>query len=354
MDFKSFKKGRGKLKTSVAKMKDQNPKFKKDERFWLPTKDDTGSSNALIRFLPQPDIEKPPSISFYQHGFKEKGKWFIDNCPSTFANPCPVCEHIEPYWELDTDEGSNYARRYSRTKQFIANILVIKDLIKPDNNGKVFLFKFGVKLYEKIEEKIFPESELDEAIQIFDPWEGCNFKLKLRQKSKRNNYDNSAFVDTQGPIAESDEKLEVIFNQMIDLDEFLADDKFPEYKKMAKKFNRIMKIKGKDTSTTTKPADDKGDALLDEFSDGPEDGKKEDDTSPEKAADDTASDATPADDDFNFEDESGTETSDAAATPDKETSDATDTEPADADAGTDKKKEDFSFDDEDDDFNFDD
>lgn len=97
MDFKSFKKGKGKLEKSVAKMKDQNPKFKKDERFWLPTKDDTGSSNALIRLMPQPDIEQPPTISFFQHGFKEKGKWFIENCPSTFAEPCPVCEHIQPY-----------------------------------------------------------------------------------------------------------------------------------------------------------------------------------------------------------------------------------------------------------------
>jgi hypothetical protein len=351
MDFKSFKKGRGKLKKSVAKMKDQNPKFKKDERFWLPTKDDAGSSNALIRFLPQPDIEKPPSISFYQHGFKEKGKWFIDNCPTTFANPCPVCEHIEPYWELDTDEGSNYARRYSRTKQFIANILVIKDLIKPDNNGKVFLFKFGIKIYEKIEEKIFPESELDEAIQIFDPWEGCNFKLKLRQKSKRNNYDNSVFVDTIGPIEDSDEKLEVVFNQMIDLDEFLADDKFPEYKKMAKKFNRIMKIKDKDVSTTTSttPADDKGDELLDEFSDGPEKAE-EPSKSAEEPADEEIKDAADApapadDDDFSFEDEPEAEAK-------EEKSDAP--APAEEPPATGKKDDDFSFDDEDEDFNFDD
>lgn len=325
-------------------MKDQNPKFKKDDRFWLPTKDDTGSSNALIRFLPQPDIEKAPTVSFYQHGFKEKGKWFIDNCPTTFANPCPVCEHIEPYWELDTDEGSNYARRYSRTKQFIANILVIKDLNKPANNGKVFLFKFGIKIYEKIEEKIFPESELDEAIQIFDPWEGCNFKLKLRQKSKRNNYDNSVFVDTQGPLADSDEKLEVVFNQMIDLDEFLADDKFPKYEKMAKKFNRIMKIEGKTTATT--PADDKGDGLLDEFSDGPgPDNEAKDDTkdasAPDPAKDEKVAETAGDDADFDFEDDNA-----SAAGAKTETETESPAEEGKKDDG------DFNFDD-DDDFNFD-
>ena len=356
MDFKSFKKGRGKLKKSVAKMKEQNPKFKKDERFWLPTKDDTGSSNALIRFLPQPDIESPPTISFFQHGFKEKGKWFIDNCPSTFTNPCPVCEYIQPYWDEDTEESMNYARRYSRTKQFIANILVIKDLVKPANNGKVFLFKFGIKIYEKIEEKIFPESELDEAVQIFDPWEGCAFKLKLRQKSGRNNYDNSEFVSKMGPVAEDDEKLETIFNQLVDLSEFLADDKFPTYEKMAKKFNRIMKIKGNTTPAQASPAtDNKGDTLLDEFEDGQDTGK----STPTTAKKEADLPNTEADDDFSFEeDEPATEeekTEKPKEKVKKETK-ADDTGNDKADAGKKDKDDDFDFDfdDDDDDFNFDD
>ena len=342
MDFKKFKKGRGKLEKSVAKMKDQNPKFKKDERFWMPTKDDAGSSNALIRFLPQPDIEAPPTISFYQHGFKEKGKWFIDNCPSTFANPCPVCEHIEPYWEEDTEESSNYARRYSRTKQFIANILVIKDLVKPANNGKVFLFKFGIKIYEKIEEKIFPESELDSPIQVFDPWEGCAFKLKLRQKSGRNNYDNSEWGGTTGPVCESDEKLEVVFNQMHDLSEFLADSLFPEYEKMAKKFNRIMKIKdGKTTSSAKPAADKKGDELLDEFSDGP----AKADTTAKKAETVVDEKAETADDDFDFEDD------EVKTEPVTEKVEKVE-EKKDKPAEEKKVEPDFDFD-NDDDFNFD-
>ncbi|RKX18542.1 MAG: hypothetical protein DRP51_08990 [Candidatus Zixiibacteriota bacterium] len=352
MDFKSFKKGRGKLEKSVAKMKEQNPKFKKDERFWLPTKDDAGSSNALIRFLPQPDIEAPPTISFYQHGFKEKGKWFIDNCPSTFAKDCPVCEHIQPYWEEETEESMNYARRYSRTKQFICNILVIKDLIKPANNGKVFLFKFGIKIYEKIEEKIFPESELDTAVQIFDPWEGCGFKLKLRQKSGRNNYDQSEFSSTKGPVTESDEKLETIFNQLVDLSEFLADDKFSSYEKMAKKFNRIMKITGGKTKPSkAKPAaDDKGDALLDEFEDGPDTAK----STPAAAKEEPDLPNTEADDDdFDFEDEPAAE--ETKAEPEKETEKAEEPkEEVKKEKKADDKGDDFNFDEDDDDFNFDD
>ncbi len=332
MDFKSFKKSRGKLKESVKKMKESGTKFKKDERFFNLTKDDSGNSNALIRFLPQPDLDKPPTISFFQHGFQEKGKWFIDNCPSTFQNPCPVCEYIQPYWDEDTEESHNYARRYSRTKQFIANILVIKDTVNPANNGKVFLYKFGVKLYNKIEEKLFPESELDEQLQVFDPWEGANFKLKLRQVKKRNNYDNSEFVAKTGPVAPTDEQLEVIFNQMMDLDEFLADDKFPEYDKMTAKFNRIMKIKTAKTTPKAKTAAEKAadDSLLDDFED--------DVVKDEKPATKPVQEATQvADDDFDFSDD---ET--IAEEPKK---DATPAAAADDDS--------FDFDD-DDDFSFED
>jgi hypothetical protein len=356
MDFKSFQAGKGKLEQSVAKMKDQNPKFKKDERFWLPTKDDSGSSNALIRFMPQPDIEKAPTISFFQHGFKEKGKWFIDNCPTTFERPCPVCEHIQPYWDEDTEESMNYARRYSRTKQFVANILVINDLNNPKMNGLVKLFKFGIKLYEKIEEKIFPESEIDDPIQIFDPWEGCGFKLKLRQKSKRNNYDNSEFASKCGPVAKNDEALEVIFNQLYSLDEFLADDKFPTYEKMSKKFNRIMKLDGGKTAAK-QPKDDVGDKLLDEFEDGPEKAADTNDKSNDKAADassDKAADEkTPnagADEDFNFEDDPGT--TDAAASDEKKTDAAAGETATETKKSSEKPDDDFNFDDNDPDFDF--
>lgn len=338
MDFKNFKKDRSKLNKAVTTMKDQNPKFKKDDRFWMPTKDSSGTGNALIRFLPQSDPNKPPVISYFQHGFKEKGKWFIENCPSTQGNDCPSCEYAQPLWDEDTEASRTLAAKYSRTKQFVANILVIKDLGNPENNGKVFLFKFGVKIYEKIEEKIFPKSELDDAVQVFDLWEGCGFKLKLRQKHKRNNYDNSEWA-TVKPIATDDKAIESIFNQLYDLDEFLADDKFKPYDELLKKFNRVMKIKGGAGVKPTAETDEgKGGSLVDEFADDDQTGK-----------DTTSGDAPDSpDDDFNFEDNAtGDENADAS----KDT---------DASNDPDGKKvegtnEDFNFDDKDDeDFNFDD
>lgn len=332
MDFKNFKKDRKKLTKAVGKMKDQNPKFKKDERFWTPTKDSSGSANALIRFLPQPDPSKPPIISYFQHGFKEKGKWFIENCPSTHGNDCPSCEYAQPFWDEDTDESRAIAQKYSRTKQFIANILVIKDLGNPDNDGKVFLFKFGIRIYEKIEEKVFPESELDEPVQVFDFWEGCGFKLKLRQKHKRNNYDQSEWASVK-PIAKDDKAIEAIYKQLHSLDEFLADDKFKSYEDLLKKFNRVMKIKGGSgpapEKTASKDESKESKSLVDDFDD-PEDEKQD-------APDNPGTD----DDDFNFDDDSGSDDSEKAS----------DEKSDDSESGDD----DFNFDDSgDDDFNFED
>lgn len=336
MDFKNFKKDRSKLTKATAKMKDQNPKFKKDERFWMPTKDSSGSANALIRFLPQSDPNKPPIISYFQHGFKEKGKWFIENCPSTHGNDCPSCEYAQPLWDEDTEESRNLAAKYSRTKQFVANILVIKDLGNPDNDGKVFLFKFGVRIYEKIEEKIFPESELDDPVQVFDFWEGCGFKLKLRQKHKRNNYDQSSWASVK-PIAADDKAIEKIYNQLYDLDEFLADDKFKSYEDLLKKFNRVMKIKGGvQVKTQTQPDadDDKSGSLVDEFTDG--------DDEPKDTGSGDAPDAPDGDDDFNFDDEGEGD--------DKKSEPEASEEKSEGDGD-----DDFNFDEnDDDDFNFED
>jgi hypothetical protein len=336
MDFKNFKKNRKKLNTAVKGIKDQNPKFKKDERFWMPTKDSSGSANALIRFLPQADPNKPPIVSYFQHGFKEKGKWFIENCPSTHSNDCPSCEYAQPLWDEDTEESRNLAQKYSRTKQFVSNILVIKDLANPENDGKVFLYKFGIRIYEKIEEKIFPESELDDPVQVFDFWEGCGFKLKLRQKHKRNNYDQSSWASVK-PVASDDKTIEKIYNQLIDLDEFIADDKFKPYDELLKKFNRVMKIKDGVQVKSSGPAKTEGsNSLVDEFDD-PEDEKPKDD---EGAGD--APDSPDGDDDFNFDD---TEGSDEKTSEPDEKSD-------DSDSGDD---DDFNFDDnDDDDFNFED
>lgn len=335
MDFKNFKKGRKKLQETVnTKMKDQlKPKFAKDERFWMPTKDDSGNADALFRFLPQPDLEAPPIIMYFYHGFKEKGKWFIENCPTTKDNPCPSCEYAEPFWEEDTKESKQIAGKFYRTKQFVSNILVLKDSAKPENNGKVFLYRFGTKIYDKINDKLFPESDLDEPITIMDLWEGANFRLKLRKVSGRNNYDTSSFSDTITPVSKKEENIEKIFKKLYTLDEFLEDDKYKTYDELKKKFNRIMKIKGGASivkSTKTEGAGTKDDKdLVDDFSD---------DVTPDTKEDDIEGKVT-EDDDFNFEDETTEVKEDEKEVEVKEDEKKSD------------DSDDFNFDDEDD-FNF--
>ena len=339
MDFKNFKKGRKKLQETVnTKMKDQlKPKFAKDERFWTTTKDDSGNADAIFRFLPQPDLDLPPIIMYFYHGFKEKGKWFIENCPVTKDGPCPSCEYAEPFWEEDTKESKQIAGKYYRTKQFVSNILMLKDSNKPENNGKVFLYRFGTKIYDKINDKLFPESDLDEPVTIMDLWEGSNFRLKLRKVSGRNNYDTSSFSDTITPISKKEENIEKIFKKLYTLEEFLEDDKFKTYEELQKKFNRIMKIKGGASVVTKSKSEGSGskedDGLVDDFSDDVKPDSKEE-------KDDIKGDVT-KDDDFSFEDESSTE-----KVEDEKKSEEKKSEKKD-------DSDDFNFDDEDD-FNFED
>lgn len=337
MDFKNFKKNRKKLQETInTKMKDQlKPKFAKDERFWSPTKGDDGNADALIRFLPQQDPKKPPIIMYYMHGFKEKGKWFIENCPSTKDERCPSCEYAEPLWEEDTEESRKKASKYYRTKQFISNILVVKDAAKPENNGKVFLFRFGQKIYDKIDAKLYPESELDEPVNVMDFWEGCNFRLRLRKVSGRNNYDTSAFSDNITPIAKSEKKIEEIFKQIYNLDEFLADENFKSYDELLKKFNRIMKIKGGVSKSTSsvKSSDEDDNNLLDDFTD---------DGDAEIGNEEVETKSDDKDDDFDFDDEK----SDSEEKEKEKKSNSKKKKSDDDD-------DDFDFDD-DDDFDFDD
>jgi len=242
MDFKNFKKNRKNLKKSVDKLKAQKPSYI-DDRFWTLTKDAAFVGEAIIRFLPQKDIDLSPVALYYKHGFRENGKWFWENCPFTLGNDCPVCDYVQPFWDEGSEASKKKAGKYSRKKNHIANILVIKDPAKPENNGKTFLFNFGVSIFEKLMEKLAPESELSEVSMVHDLWDGQNFHLKSKKKDKYPNYDTSEFLPTKTAIAESDDEIKVIYDAIIDLDEFTDPGKFKEYKAIEEKFNSFMKIK---------------------------------------------------------------------------------------------------------------
>ena len=333
MDFKKFKANRGKLKKTVEKLKDQKPDYI-DDRFWKPTVDKAGNSEAIIRFLPQKDLEVAPIIMYFGHGFKHKGKWFFENCPSTIQKDCPSCEYAQPLWEKfnesNKDSDKAKASKFSRGRNYVANILVLKDPAKPENEGKVFLYRFGTKINSKILGKIAPESELEEAVLVYDLWEGQNFLVKVKKVGGYQNYDDSKFYDKICAVGKNDGAIEKIYDQIRPLLEFTDPKAFKPYEDLKKKFLRIL------SGDAMPSADD-------------EDKDKEKVKEPEKT-----------DDDFEFgtDDKNSEEPKDKSADEDKPQDDEKKSEPESEDKPQDEEKksddDDFNFDDADDDFNFDD
>lgn len=289
MDFKSFKK---KNKKFIEKAKTLNmPKNDySDSRFWNPTKDDAGNGGALIRFLPQKDIEKNPIAMVMQHFFKENGKWFNEKCPTTWDKECPICDYCQPLWDFaDNTPEKDSAFKYGRKKQYYANILVINDPSKPENNNKVFIFKFGAKIYEKIQNKVNPESELDTEVAVYDLWEGMNFKLKIKKVAGFPNYDSSEFDGPIGAISDDEKTMEEIYNQIYDLDEFIDEEKLcKEEDILSDKFYSFINKKKTNTQNTNKKETNKEEHKEEEHKEEEQNHKEEDiKLDPEKEEDAT-------------------------------------------------------------------
>ncbi len=244
MDFRTFKKNQSKLQESVTNLAKAPTNQYQDDRFWSLKKDSSGNANATIRFLPQKDPSTSPILLTFRHAFKNAGKWFIDECPFTIGEKCPVCEYSQSIW------GSNetVARLHWRTKSYIANIIVVSDENNPENEGKVFLYKFGKKIYDKVLEIIAPEDEDETSVNIFKFDEGLNFKLKLVQVGGYNNYDKSKFLMTPSAIADGDmNKQEAIFNAIHELAEFTDPKKFKTYDEL------LIKLNGSQAAKTVPP-----------------------------------------------------------------------------------------------------
>jgi len=185
MSFKDMKsrskKGFEKLNKELEKINTSNSSFK-DDRIWKATQDKSGNGYAVIRFLPAPEGEDVPWVRRFNHGFKGPGGWCIENCPTTIDGSCPICEANSELWNSGTESNKNIARDRKRKLSYYANILVVSDSTHPENDGKVFLFRFGKKIFDKIQEAMNPEFEDENPVNPFDFWEGANFKLKYYGK----------------------------------------------------------------------------------------------------------------------------------------------------------------------------
>lgn len=208
-----------------------------DNRFWEPEIDKSGSGFAIIRFLPAIEGSESPYVKTYSHGFKHGSKWFIENCPTTMGSgtPCFVCEANSELWNTEIKENQEIVRKRKRQVRYISNILVLSDAKRPQNEGKVFLFKYGAKIFTKLMNAIEPEFEDEKAFNPFDFWEGAPFKLKIRNVEGYRNYDKSEFGDCE-PLFPDDDAMEKVWKSEYDLSEFVDPKQFKSYSDIKKKF----------------------------------------------------------------------------------------------------------------------
>ena len=226
----------------------QNANTGKDERLWEPSVDKAGNGYAIIRFLPAPKGEDIPFVRVFSHGFqsKETGSWYIENCLTSLGQKCPCCEVNNKLWNSGLESDKNVARDQKRKLSFYSNILIVKDPNNPDNEGKVFLFRYGKKIFDKLNDLMNPEFDDEDPVNPFDFWDGCNFKLKIRQVEGYRNYDKSEF-DKPSAISSDDSELENIWKSEHSLHAFLEPKNFKSYDDLKSRLNRVL---GLDTPVT--------------------------------------------------------------------------------------------------------
>jgi len=228
-----------KIVTETNKMQSGGNQGGADTRFWQPEVDKAGNGYAVIRFLPAPKGEDLPWVRLFSHGFQGPGGWYIENSLTTLNEKDPVGEYNSMLWNRGDEAGKEQARKQKRRLNYISNIYVVKDPSNPQNEGKVFLYKFGKKIFDKINDLMNPEFEDEAAINPFDFWEGANFKMKIRNVEGYRNYDKSEF-DSASALLDEDDELEKIWGTQYSLQEFLDRKNFKSFAELQAKLNRVL------------------------------------------------------------------------------------------------------------------
>jgi hypothetical protein len=246
MSFENLKK-QSKLGSLTSKLVKEVEKMSTgesgaDDRFWKPEVDKVGNGFATIRFLPAPEGEDIPWSKVWSHAFQGPGGWYIENSLTTLNQKDPVSEYNRGLWNSGNEKDKETVRKQKRKLSYYANIYVVKDPTNPQNEGKVFLYKFGKKIFDKIMAAMQPEFEDEEAINPFDFWQGANFKLKIRKVDGYWNYDKSEF-ESPSPLLSDDDALEAIWKKQNSLTDFLAAPNFKSYEELEKRLNQVLGAK---------------------------------------------------------------------------------------------------------------
>jgi hypothetical protein len=259
VDFSQLKKASSqsldKLTAELNKLSNPQEQKKGDDRFWQPAVDKAGNGYAVIRFLPAPAGEDIPFVRLFDHGFKgPSGKWYIENSLTSIGQKDPVSEYNSYLWNLSSDDNSpsrKQARAQKRRLHYISNIYVVKDPANPENEGKVFLFKYGKKIFDKLNDLMNPQFPDEAPINPFDFWQGANFNLKIRNLEGYRNYDKSEFSKSS-PLLDDDEELEKLWKKEYPLQAFFAPENFKSYDDLKTKLNAVLEVAG----TTVRKAEE--------------------------------------------------------------------------------------------------
>jgi len=220
-----------------------------DERMWKPTRDKAGNGYAVIRFLPTVEGDDLPWAKYWDHFFKgPTGQWFVEKSLTTLGKDDPVSELNSQLWNSGIDSDKQIARDRKRRLHYVSNIYVISDPANPHNEGKVFLYNYGKKIFDKIMDAMQPQYQDETPVNPFDMWKGANFKLKIAKVEGYVNYDRSTFGDGE-PLSDDDSKLEAIYNQEHSLQEFTDPSTFKTYDELKLKLTRVLGEGGHVTSS---------------------------------------------------------------------------------------------------------
>jgi hypothetical protein len=244
MSLDTLKKSNSLDKILAAVKTETAPAEKKsyvDERLWKPELDKSGNGYAVIRFLPSPEGEDSmPWAKLWNHAFQgPTGKWFIENSLTTLNQKDPVSEYNSSLWNSGVESDKEIARRQKRKLQYYSNIYVVSDPQHPEHEGKVFLFRYGKKIFDKLMEALQPQFEDETPVNPFDFWEGANFKLKIRKVDGYWNYDKSEF-ESPSKLNEDDAILDKIYKSEYSLSEFTAPSNFKTYDELKSRLDDVL------------------------------------------------------------------------------------------------------------------
>lgn len=243
-NYNEYKNKRKSIQQTLTEISQNSTKkeYPKDEKLFKYTRDSSGNAFIQIRFLPSRN-QLPPLVPRYEHYFEnivgDKKRVFFDTCPTTIGNPCPLCESNRKAWQGGNED---LARKRARKSTWFVNIFVIKDSQTPDNNNKVFVWKIGKKIYEKIMAAMKPSDEDISAgkkpIDVFDLETGADFVVKVKNVAGFVNYDSSYFTDTK-PLFKDEKEIESVFNDIYLLDEYIDPKNFKGSEEITKRLDYV-------------------------------------------------------------------------------------------------------------------